>query len=215
MSKKVLLALVAVVACVATVGSAQAPSDVQAPLLFVSKTTSSGDLIIGASVEITVAVTNYGQSPAFDVVVSDEVEGGKKQDRTFASIPYGATEVIRYTVTPKAVGQFPVGVATVTYNLEQGDAATARTAQSSIIREETAYYRGEDKDDVSFRGSVSVLTRERYDRLHATHIKETIAYVFLGLLPAAFPYLLYRTKQTQVDELLKPAKSAKGRKHSV
>lgn len=204
-----LLTLLAAVALLATVCFAQMPPESTTPLVFVSKTTSSGDIVLGGSVDIIVTVHNYGQGPAFDVVVTDELEDGTKQERRFDSIPYAGSETMRYTVTPKALGPYPVGAATVTYNLEQGNPETEQTAHSSVIREDTAYYRGENHDDISFRGTVSVLTRERYDRLHARFIKETVAYLFLGVLPAVFPYVFYRGKQSQVELLLHRAKRAK------
>lgn len=55
---------------------------------------------------------------------------------------------------------------------------------------------------------VSVLTRDRYDRLHARFIREFIAYTFLGVIPALFPYMLYRVKQTEVEALLRRAKKS-------
>lgn len=204
-----LLALVALAALFATVCAGQASADVPTPLVFVAKTTSSSDIVLGASVDVVVTVYNYGQSPAFDVVITDELEDGTKQERHFDSIPYSGAESLRYTVTPKSLGPYPVGAATVTYNLEQGNAETSQTAYSSIVREDTAYYRGEGHDDVSVRGTVSVLTRERYNRLHTRHIKEMVAYICLGLMPAAFPYFFYHSKQAQVDKLLHRSKRSK------
>ncbi|KAG5472917.1 hypothetical protein LSCM4_02242 [Leishmania orientalis] len=179
------------------------------PLLFVSKTTSSDDIVLGTSVEVVVTVTNYGQSPAFDVQVSDLLEDGSLQSKSIASIPYGVSETLRYTVTPGALGNYAVSVAEVTYNVEQGNAETSRKAFSNMIREGEAYYYGEGVDDESFRGVVSVLTRDRYDRLHARYIKESIAYIFLGAIPALFPYVLYRVKQSEVDTLLRHRKANK------
>ncbi|KAK7195356.1 Translocon-associated protein beta TRAPB/CARDB [Novymonas esmeraldas] len=208
---KALLTL-CMVALVATTCFAQVSQEAEMnphPVLFVSKTTSSDDIVLGSSVEIVVTVTNYGQSPAFDVQVTDLLEDGSQQTKSVASIPYGASETLRYTVTPRSLGNYPVAVAEVTYNVEQGNAATSRKALSNLIREGEAYYRGEGVDDESFRGVLSVLTRDRYDRLHARYIKESTAYIFLGAIPALFPYVLYRVKQSEVDALLRRSKPTK------
>lgn len=207
---KVLLSLCLVV-LVATTCLAQVAEEAEMnphPVLFVSKTTSSDDIILGSSVEVVVTVTNLGQSPAFDVEVTDQLEEGTKT-LSIASLPYGASETLRYTVTPRTLGNYPVAVARATYNVEQGNAATSHTALSNFIREGEAYYYGEGVDDESFRGVISVLTRDRYERLHARYFKESTAYIFLCAIPALFPYVLYRVKQSEVDALLRRTKNAK------
>lgn len=207
---KVLLSLCLLV-LVATTCFAQVAEETEMnphPMLFVSKTTSSDDIILGSSVEVVVTVTNRGQSPAFDVVVTDQLEEGAKT-LSIASLPFGASETLRYTVTPRALGNYPISVSRVTYNTEQGNAATTHTALSNFIREGEAYYYGEGVDDESFRGVLSVLTRDRYERLHARYIKESTAYIFLGAIPALFPYVLYRVKQSEVDALLRRTKASK------
>lgn len=207
---KLLLSL-CLVTLVATACFAQVAEEAEInphPVLFVSKTTSSDDIILGNSVEVVVTVTNLGQSPAFDVEVTDQLEDGVKT-LSIASLPYGASETLRYTVTPRALGNYPVAVARVTYNVEQGNAATTHTAFSNFIREGEAYYYGEGVDDESFRGVISVLTRDRYERLHARYIKESTAYIFLGAIPTLFPYVLYRVKQSEVDALLRRTKVTK------
>ncbi|CAM40463.1 conserved hypothetical protein [Leishmania braziliensis MHOM/BR/75/M2904] len=200
------------VALVATTCCSQVTQDVEMnphPLVFVSKTTSSDDIVLGTSLEVSVTVTNYGQSPAFDVQISDHLEDGSLQSKFIASLPYGASETLRYTVTPSALGNYAVSVAEVTYNVEQGNAATSRKALSNMIRESEAYYYGDGVDDESFRGFISVFTRDRYERLHARYIKESTAYLFLGAIPALFPYVLYRVKQSEVDSLLRQRKANK------
>lgn len=208
---KVLL-LLCLATLVATTCFAQVAQEAEInphPLLFVSKTTSNDDIVLGSSVEVVVTVTNYGQSPAFDVQISDLLDDGSLQSKSIAYLPYSASETLRYTVTPTALGNYAVSVAEVTYNVEQGNPATSRKALSNLIREGEAYYYGEGVDDESFRGVISVLTRDRYDRLHARYIKESTAYIFLGAIPALFPYVLYRVKQSEVDALLRQRKASK------
>ncbi|CCW68161.1 unnamed protein product [Phytomonas sp. Hart1] len=176
------------------------------PLLFVSKTTSSDDLALGSSVEIVTTVYNYGQSPAFDVVITDMLENGTAKEKKVDSIPYNGSETLRYHVQPSKLGSYLVGLTVVQYNLEQGYNMTSQTTYSNLIREGDAYFRGEDIDDESFRGKLSVLTRERYDRLHARFIKETTAYLFLGCIPTLFPYVLYHVKQSMINEILRRSK---------
>lgn len=175
------------------------------PLIFVSKTTSSDDVALGSSVEVVVTVHNFGQSPAYDLVITDILENGTQRKKHVDSLPYGASATMRYSVTPKALGSYAVNVAVVTYNLERGNAHTSRTSASNILREGSAYYRA-DVEDTKFRGTVTVLTRDHYDRLHARYVKEAIAYIFLGAMPVFFPYLLFRVKQSQVDALLRRTK---------
>lgn len=179
------------------------------PLLFVSKTISSDDIVLGSSVTVTVTVTNYGQSPAFDVEVLDLLEDGKEEKQSIASLAYGASMVLRYRVTPRVLGNYPVSVAQVTYHEEKGKSSTQRLAFSNMVREGDAFYGGDGVDDESFRGVISVLTRDRYDRLHARYIKETTAYLFLGAIPALFPYVLYRVKRSEVDAVLRRGKGSK------
>ncbi|CCW61535.1 unnamed protein product [Phytomonas sp. EM1] len=179
------------------------------PFIFVSKTTSCNDLALGSSVEIVTTVYNYGQSPAFDVVITDMLENGTIKEKRVDSIPYNGSETLRYHIQPSKLGEYPVGLATVRYNLEQGDNTTSQTALSNLIREGDAYYMGEDVDDESFRGRLSVLTRERYDRLHARFIKETTAYIFLGCIPTIFPYVLYHVKQSMIVEILRRSKRSR------
>ncbi|EPY29270.1 hypothetical protein AGDE_06688 [Angomonas deanei] len=81
---------------------------------------------------------------------------------------------------------------------------------SNFIREGEAHFLSEGVDDESFRGVVSVLTRERYDRLHAKYVKEIISYIFLGLVPAFFPYALYSMNvRAEADVLVRKTKKTK------
>ncbi|EPY27902.1 translocon-associated protein subunit beta [Strigomonas culicis] len=203
MFRKLLLSVV-LLALVATFACAQVEST--DPLLLVSKRTSSDDIVLGAEVEVVVEVRNLGQSPAFDVVLEELlVDGTEKKEEAEMLAPSAAIE-LRYTVVPTTLGRYKVGVAHVTYNVEQGNAATQRRAVSNVIHEEKAFYRGEAADDMSVRGVVSVLTEEEYGHVHASYVKETIAYVFLGVTPAFFPYVLYSMKRTQVGQLLRQSK---------
>lgn len=66
------------------------------PFIFVSKTTSSDDIVIGSPVVITSTVYNYGQSPAFDVVIADLLQDNTTRTHTVASLPYGASATLQY-----------------------------------------------------------------------------------------------------------------------
>lgn len=205
----ILFAFVVLLAVASTVSLAQEGTESSLPsnpLLFVSKRTSSDSIVLGASVEIIVEVSNYGQNPAFDVKIIDTLDDGTTKTATFDVLPYGAMETLRYHVTPTALGSYPVGIARVTYTTEKGDESTMVTATSNVIREGSAYFHSEEVDDETFRGAVSVLTKDRYNRLHASHVKEAVAYFFLGLVPAMVPFAFYRVSQSKVDELLRQAR---------
>lgn len=176
------------------------------PLLFVSKTLSSVDVKVGERVEATVTVSNYGQSPAFDVIVKDISGNNTMHTLTEETLPYGASITLRYEFTATTLGKYPINVAHVTYNLVKGDASSSQNSYSNMIREKDAYYRGSEVDDESLRGMISVLTRDQYARLHAHFYKEYVALIFLGCVPILFPYILLRVKQSQVDALLRRAK---------
>ncbi|KAG8343731.1 putative Translocon associated protein beta (TRAPB) CARDB Domain of unknown function DUF11 [Trypanosoma vivax] len=178
------------------------------PLLIVSKTISNDFVVVGDTVEFTVTVYNYGQSPAHDVTVTDLLADGTVRTKEVGMLSYGESAELKYTLTLKDLGNYPVGVSEVTYALEKGGEKVGR-AYSNVVREGTAYYYGEHYDDESFRGVVSVLTRERYDRLYKRYVRESIAYAFLCVIPALFPFVVYRMEQNQMDLLIRRSKASK------
>lgn len=178
------------------------------PFLFVSKSVSDDYVVAGNSVEFTVTVYNYGQSPAVDVVITDLLADGTTRTKRVDMLSFGESAVLKYSVTPQNMGNYAVGVAEVTYALQTGSSAT-RKAYSNVIREGNAYFMGENFDDESFRGVVSVVTRERYDRLHKRYIREFIAYICLCLFPVIFSFIVYRVEQNKVDLLIRRSKLAK------
>ncbi|EKF37733.1 hypothetical protein MOQ_002063 [Trypanosoma cruzi marinkellei] len=178
------------------------------PFLFVSKSVSDEYVVAGNNVEFTVTVYNYGQSPAMDVTITDILVDGTTRTKRVDMLSFGENAVLKYTVTPKELGNYVVGVAEVTYALEKGKPATQR-AYSNVIRESNAHFLGEKYDDESFRGVVSVVTRERYDRLHKRYVREIVAYSILCIIPALFPFFVYRAEQNQVELLIRRSKLTK------
>ncbi|CAD2217943.1 translocon-associated protein subunit beta [Angomonas deanei] len=209
MNKRSIFSLVIALALTVTLAQSSVET-ITDPFLIVSKHTSSDDIVLGTSFDVVVEVTNQGQSPAYEVEVVDVLEDGTKKTIRAEVLPFGKPVVLRYTVTPKVLGNYLVGVTRVTYNTVQGDSSSQRVAMSNFIREGEAHFLSEGVDDESFRGVVSVLTRERYDRLHAKYVKEIISYIFLGLVPAFFPYALYSMNvRAEADVLVRKTKKTK------
>ena len=178
-----------------------------APFLVVTKSVSEYFVVAGDKVDVTVTVTNFGDAPAFDVVITDAQTGGEaSKEKKLEKLEVGESESLNYTTTTKTLGDFEVKRAEVTYALAVGDQNVLK-ATSNTIREEEAYYLGENKGDAILnRGTITVVTREQYDRLHTKYIKETIGYLFVGAISVLFPFFMYRTKQNQVDQLIRQAK---------
>ncbi|CUG91110.1 membrane-associated protein, putative [Bodo saltans] len=197
----------AVVVVVALMAAACVFAEEEKPLPFVllSKSVSSKVVVLGEKVDVTVVVTNFGQVPVYDVVVTDKVTGGDARTQTIEVLNAFENSTITYSVVPNDFGNFRVAPAEATYALVAGETATHRVV-SNLIREEDNEYRGEDVDDSSTRGFVSVVTREQYDRMHTKYIRESIAYLFLGAITVVFPFMMYRTKQSQVDFLIRQSK---------
>ncbi|AAZ12008.1 conserved repeat domain containing protein, putative [Trypanosoma equiperdum] len=201
-----LLYVIPLLLAAAAVGSLAQP-DPQ-PLLFVSKMISDDHVVVGNNVEFTVTVYNYGQSPAFDITITDLLPDGTTRTKQVDSLAFGESAELKYTIVTKALGGYHVGVTEVLYSLERGGKKTEK-AYSNIIREGTAYFYGEDYDDTNFRGIVSVVTREFYDRLYKSYVREAAVYAFLCLVPALFPLVVYRMEQSQVDLLIRRSKAVK------
>lgn len=175
------------------------------PFVVVSKAVSSKVVVLGDKIDVTVTVTNYGQAPVYDVVITDKVTGGEAQTKNVEVLNFLENATLSYSVTPTTFGSFVVPTAEATYALQAGETATYR-AVSNAVREEDFTYRGEEFDDVNGRGVVSVVTRDVYDRMHTKYIRESIAYLFIGAITVVFPFFMYRTKQNQVDYLIRQSK---------
>lgn len=190
--------LVAFLACVAVLGSAQVVEDVVAdPLLAVSKTVSSKDIVLGSKVDVRVTVTNIGQNTAYNVVAHDMQLDATERVEKVDSLSFGESFSFHYVVKPSALGAYPISLSRVTYNLEPGNNATAHTAYSNAIREEESFF-GTNQEDEALRGSIGVYTREQYDRVHARYFREVVAYLFLGLVLSLTPFVLYRMKKSEM-----------------
>jgi hypothetical protein len=183
------------------------PEHKPAPFLVVTKTVSEYYVVQGNSFQVNMKVANYGDAPAYDLVLENKDLEGKVEK--IEQLDPDHVYSLNYSVTTAQVGDLPIQRALVTYALQAGD-ATVFKAWSNTIREEEAYYQGEDKPDaVTNRGTVSIVTSEQYDRRHTKYIKETIGYLFIGAISVFFPFFMYRTKQNQVDQLIRPVKKTK------
>ena len=171
------------------------------PLLVVKKTVSENNVVLNEKLDVVVTVTNFGQSPAFDVQITD-ISPTTPQTKEIESLGFNESLSLSYVITPDTLGPLHIGAAEVTYLAQQGDEMRMK-ATSNLIREEDGIYRGEQDETPDYRGTVHVVTRDEYERINTKYIKETAAYLFLGAVPIFFPFFLYRTKQNQVDHLLR------------
>lgn len=178
------------------------------PLISVSKKLSEIEVGLGSSVEVEVTVLNMGEGPAYDVEVQDLLANGTMQNRHIHVLGPKESSTLRYTVLPTALGRYEVGVAHVTYNLELGNANTQAKSLSNMVGEEQAYF-NQETDDVNFRGGVAVLTPQQYARRHRSRYLEVASYIFLGAIPALFPYIFFRTKRAEEEVLLRRSKYIK------
>lgn len=197
-------AVVVVVALLAT-ASVFAQEEKSFPFVMLSKSVNTKVLVLGEKVDVTVAITNFGQVPVYDVQITDKVTGGDARTKTIEVLNAFENATLTYSVVPSEYGQFAVPAAEATYALAAGESAAHRVVSNSI-REEDNVFRGEEFDDASTRGVVSVVTREQYDRMHTKYIRESIAYLFIGAITVVFPFMMYRTKQSQVDYLIRQSK---------
>ena len=188
------LFLVAVLALVAFADSKAKP------FLVVHKEVSEAVVVPGADAKFTVTVTNQGENPAFDVQLVDQVPQGEEQTKAVETLAPSESLKLEYTFSPKELGQINVEAAKVTY-LEEKDSTSRYTAISNLINEHDR-----EAFDVASNGEFSVVTPTEYERLHTRYVKETIGYLCAALVPIAFPFFMYRTKQGQVDHLLREAK---------
>jgi len=174
------------------------------PLLAVEKTVKDYYVVKGDSIAVSLVITNYGASPAFNLQISDGDRTGVLNVDVLAP---GANWTTNYTIPTSTIGDIPLPRAKVQYQTSPDDKAQLQAA-SNELREEEAYHvdRRRSSTPELLRGVVSVVTRERYDRMHTKYIKESIAYLVIGAVSVLFPFLVYRTKQNQVDLLIRQRK---------
>ena len=176
------------------------------PFLVVTKEFSDRNAILGEQLTVTVVVGNYGQSPAFDVQILDkEPIGDAFQSKSIDKLNFGDNATLTYSVTPLILGTLTVGAAEVQYAVQQGQPSTYK-AYSNLVREEEVFYRGEQDEESTIRGTVPVLTRDEYDKLHSMRIRELTVYVLLGAASVFFPFFMFQTRQNQIDSLVREAK---------
>lgn len=198
-------ALVVVAAVLLACVAAQPEDSKAIPFLVVSKSVSSKMVVLGEKIDVTVTVTNFGQATVSKIVISDKVNGEEKT-KEIESLAFLENATLTYSVTPQELGSFAISQAEVSYIVQGDETAASLRAVSNTIFEEDNVFRGEEHDDMKGRGVVLVLTRESYDRLNTKYIRESIAYLFIGAITVLFPFFMYRTKQNQVDYLIRQSK---------
>lgn len=181
---------------------AEAPTEKGVPFVIVSKTVGNKMVVKGGAVEVSVVVFNYGSAAAYNVKITDDVTEGEAKTKSVDVLEPLENITLTYTVTPTKYGGFEVPVAVVTYTLE-ASASAQLFAYSNQVLEENFVFQGEDVDDLSGRGQVFVATNDEYDRANTKYVKESIAYLVLAGILILFPYYTFRTKQDQVDYLIR------------
>lgn len=179
------------------------------PFLALSKKAIPPIIKLGSSATIELTLINLGNLPAYDIVLVDRLINGSEVRKSFETLSGHESISMTYTVVPEQLGDYSVSTAFGQYNMEEGNEATKMVVSSNVIREETSYYRGEGVDDTKHRGNITVLTATEYRNLHAGHLLNTVCYVFMGIIPALFPYVFFRVKRAEEDVLLKRAKYTK------
>ena len=173
------------------------------PLLVIHKEVSEGYAVVGSEVKFKVTVTNQGENPAFDVQLVDKDPSGEDQTKAVDTLEAQQSLTLEYVFRPSVLGDVNIGAARATYLEEQGASARS-TALSNLINEHDR-----QEFDVAARGELHVVTSTEYERIHTRYIKETIGYLFAAAVPVLFPFYMYRSKQAQVDHLLREARRAK------
>eukprot|EP00744_Colponema_vietnamica_P010119 GILI01014328.1.p1 GENE.GILI01014328.1~~GILI01014328.1.p1 ORF type:complete len:203 (+),score=73.95 GILI01014328.1:63-671(+) len=189
-------------AAVAFSASAEKSTD---PFIVVTKSVSQGDVVIGTPVTITVTASNIGQQTAHNVQLIDKHPQGENPiTKSADKLANGENVTITYSFTPVEYGSTPIGVAECTYSPTAGDEATVKSI-SNYVRENRDLYLSE-KYENPVRDTIEVMTQEQYDRLFSSKVIEFLAYLFLSGVSVVVPYLLFKSKLSQVDTLLREAK---------
>lgn len=195
---------VALLLCVAVLSVAVTYAAVDAkskPFLVLHKEVSEDAVVVGGELTVTVSVTNFGQSPAFDVQIVDISPTGGEQTKAVERLDFNQTESVRYTVRATSIGVLKIGTAEASYLAQQGDESRLK-ATSNLVREEQRDETGNSR----VKGTVDVVSASQYDRLHTRYIRETIGYLVLASVPVLFPFFIYTTKSAEVDLLLRESK---------
>lgn len=178
----------------------------ETPYITVTKSVSETDVIVSKPVTVTVTAFNLGQGPAYDVsIVDSHPLGSESQTKSVPKLEHGENVTLTYVIIPTELGALSVRPATVTYLTAEGETST-ESALSNFINENQELYRGELDETPSVRGLVAVMTQDEYDALHATKIVEVIVYAVFCAIVIVFPYTLFKSKQSQVETLLREAK---------
>lgn len=178
------------------------------PYIVVTKTVSSGDVIIGTPVTVTVTANNIGHQPAYNVELTDvHPLGGEAPTKSAEKLASGENITISYSFTPTELGPAVIPTAECAYSPAAGDDDnTVIKSFSNYVREELDLYRGDADTTPAVRGTVMVMTAQQYDRIHSTKILELVSYFALCAVSVAVPYLLFKSKLSQIDSLFREAK---------
>jgi uncharacterized repeat protein (TIGR01451 family) len=173
------------------------------PYLVVHKEVSEGAVTVGDEVKFTVTVTNHGESPAFDVQLVDKSPNGEEQTKAVEKLETQQSVSIEYTFKSSVLGDVLAPAAKVTY-LEQQGSETRFTSYSNLINEH-------DRENFEHpsRGELHVVTATEYERLHTRYVKEILGYILAAVVPVLFPFYMYKSKQSQIEHLLRESKKSK------
>eukprot|EP00758_Cryptobia_borreli_P012953 Tbor_TRINITY_DN5791_c0_g5::TRINITY_DN5791_c0_g5_i1::g.20220::m.20220/K13250/SSR2; translocon-associated protein subunit beta len=205
---KIITLLLAIVATAAVTSAAlSTPTEEKPhPHLLIIKEIPTYDVVLSHPVTVTITVMNIGTSAAHDVhLIDPHPLGESAESKAVYTLEAGANITTTYQFIPKELGAVRIGPCEVTYVENQGDTVTLK-ATSNYIREEEDLYRGDIEDSFAVRDIFSVITEEQYDKIHSKKILEMASYFFFCLFPVGMPFAMYKSKQLQVDNLLREAR---------
>lgn len=179
------------------------------PFLFVSKTASAINVPLGSGFEVSVTITNFGDSDAYDVQVIDLLKNGTELTRNVHALETKGTLSYNYTVVPTELGHYEVGITHVNYNLESGNAGTQATALSNMVHDGSDYYIEGGAADIVNRGRVTVLSSNEYKSATRSEYFSVACFVGGVLLYILVPYLCFRSMCASEEVLLKRTKYMK------
>lgn len=189
----------------------------QGPMIIVHKTASHSKAVpVGSAVDVSVEATNVGDEAAFNVRLADAP--AKNADAQYTNkdvLAPGESISLNYTIhAPTAAGtKLHLDRAQVTYTATplltgSGEADPLLKAYSNLIREDE---RDEVRPpaDLTYRGVIDVVSHAEYQRMTSKRILEMIVSAALAASLVGFPYMLFRQKKAQVDQLLYEQKKPK------